>query len=272
MSCGRPEDLVLGLVRAAADELGAAIHDHLWGIDTPTVDHVGVIFLPKGEIGRGIRVGPALPVPVVHMFFESNHFDAVEGLSVAEQGEVGIGRGAARAAFGGEEFDDDGLPENSGVRGGGRTAGGPMPQGGQASNGGGEEESEESFGHGNSLKALDWGTERKLQEKSQKNGAGKADYLMRRRVRDGEQILTTRTEASRGSPVVLGIKSHDANAEWPRNTCRSAGPRADRREDRLAQGGLLELPGSALARRCQDQRIETQLKRGRAMPRSGSVA
>jgi len=48
-------------------------------------------------------------VPIIDVFFEGDDFDAVEGLFSAEFLEERIRRRATGAAFGSEEFEDDGL-------------------------------------------------------------------------------------------------------------------------------------------------------------------
>jgi len=101
--------LVLSFLGVAADELGAAVDDHLRGVDAAGGEEAGVLLLADGEVGRGEAVGPAVAVPVVDVLFESDDFDAVEGLIGAEFCEEGIGGRATGAAFGGEEFEDEGL-------------------------------------------------------------------------------------------------------------------------------------------------------------------
>jgi hypothetical protein len=81
---GYGTDLVENLGRTAAHELGVAVDDHLRGVHTAIGDSRGVVFLAPGEIGGGERVGPAEMVPVVHVLFESEDFDAVKGLLFAE--------------------------------------------------------------------------------------------------------------------------------------------------------------------------------------------
>lgn len=112
---GGPADLITGFVSAIANELSGAIDDHLRGIDAAIGESDGVLFLAVREIGGRKGVRPAESVPVVDMLFESENFDAIEGLIFAQFFEDGIGRRATGAAFGGEEFDDDRLLEGSGV-------------------------------------------------------------------------------------------------------------------------------------------------------------
>ena len=110
---GSPADLLAGFLSTAADELGAAVDDHLWGVDATMGDDVGVVLLAKREIGGRERVGPAEVIPVVDMLFESDDFDAVEGLVLAKFFEQRISGRTTGAALGSEKFDDDGLLRGS---------------------------------------------------------------------------------------------------------------------------------------------------------------
>jgi hypothetical protein len=103
-------DLLASIARIAADELSTAVDDHLRSIDAAVGESGGVVLLATGEIGRGEGVGPAEVVPVVDVFFESDDFGAINGLVFRQFFEEGIGGRATRAPFGGEEFDDNGLP------------------------------------------------------------------------------------------------------------------------------------------------------------------
>ena len=130
MACGGPADLVVRFLRTAANELGAAVNDHLWSVNAAAVNDSCVIFLAVREIGRGERVAPALAVPVINVFFEGDHFDTVEGLGAAKTREIGIGGRATGAAFGGEELDDNRLTGGSGIGGGPGRMAGPIGEGG----------------------------------------------------------------------------------------------------------------------------------------------
>jgi hypothetical protein len=67
------------------------------------------------EIGRGKGIGPAEVVPVIDVLFESKDFDAVDGLISAEFFEERIRRRTTGAAFGGKEFEDNGLLTGEGA-------------------------------------------------------------------------------------------------------------------------------------------------------------
>jgi len=101
-------DLFAGFVRSAADELNAAVDDHLGSVHAAVGESGGVGFLAASEVGRGERVAPAEVIPIVDVLFESDDFGAVDGLFLGQLFEERIGRRATGAAFGGEEFDEDG--------------------------------------------------------------------------------------------------------------------------------------------------------------------
>ena len=114
---GGPADLFAGFASAIADELGAAVDDHLRRVDAAVGKSDGILFLATREIGGGEGVGPAERIPVIDVLFERKNFDAVEGLIVGEFFEQGIGGRATGTAFGREKFDDHGLA-GGGVGGG----------------------------------------------------------------------------------------------------------------------------------------------------------
>ena len=101
-------DFFAGLVRSAADELNATVDDHLRSVDAAVREGGGVGFLAASEVGRGERIAPAEVIPIVNVLFESDDFGSVDGLLLGQLFEERIGRRATGAAFGGEEFDEDG--------------------------------------------------------------------------------------------------------------------------------------------------------------------
>jgi len=101
-------DLLASFVGSAADELNAAIDNHLRGVDAAVGESGGVVLLTACEVGRGERIVPAEMVPIVDMLFESDDFRAIEGLFFGQFLEQGIGRRATGTAFGSKQFDDDG--------------------------------------------------------------------------------------------------------------------------------------------------------------------
>ena len=134
---GGPADLVAGFASAIADELGAAVDDHLGRVDAAVGKRDGILFLTAGKISGGERVGPAERIPVIDMLFERKNFDAVKRLFVGEFFEQGIGGRATGAAFGSEKFDDDGLAGGGvgGRFGGGGGVRGPVEEDEQGSDG-----------------------------------------------------------------------------------------------------------------------------------------
>jgi hypothetical protein len=127
-------NLFASVTRIAADELSAAIDDHLRSVDTAVGESSGVVLLATGEIGRRERVGPAEVIPVIDVLFESDDFGAVDGLVFGQFFEKGIGGRATGTAFGGEEFDDDGLP-GSGIGELGMSGGVRRPAGREGNDG-----------------------------------------------------------------------------------------------------------------------------------------
>ena len=129
------------------DELSVSIDDHLGSVDAAVRNDGGVVFVAAGEIGRRERVTPTEMIPIIDVLFESDDLDAVEGLLLAELLEEGIGGRTTGAAFGGEEFDDDGL--FFGVSAGGGDGSPVDADGHDCGNGGEQGESEDGFGaHG----------------------------------------------------------------------------------------------------------------------------
>ena len=112
-------DQVYSFLGAPGDELRVTIDNHLGSVHAALRNDGGIVFLAAGEIGRREGVVPTETVPVIDVLFENEDLDAVEGLFVAELLEEGIGGRTTGAAFGGEEFDDDGLFFGIGVGGGG---------------------------------------------------------------------------------------------------------------------------------------------------------
>ena len=100
-------DLLARFVGSAADELNAAIDNHLRGVDAAVGQSGGVVLLAACEVGRGERIVPAEMVPIVDMLFESYDFRAIDGLLFGQFLEQRIGRRATRTAFGSKQFDDD---------------------------------------------------------------------------------------------------------------------------------------------------------------------
>jgi len=145
---GSPTDLVAGFMGAIADELGAAVDDHLRSVDSAIGQDNGVLLLAAREIDRREGVGPPESVPVIDMLFERENLDAFEGLFQSKFCEKGIRGRTTGAAFRGEQFDDDGLLGGvDGVWQGGRM-GGPTREEGQAGQGGNKkrEHAKESSG------------------------------------------------------------------------------------------------------------------------------
>ena len=148
LSGGRT-DLVENFLGATGDELSVSIDDHLRGVDAAVRNDRGVVLLAAREVGRRERVVPTEVIPVIDVFFESDDLNAVEGLFVAELLEEGIGGRTTGAAFGSEEFDDDGPLFGIRVGGGGGSGSPADGKGHDRGNGGEQSESEDGFGaHG----------------------------------------------------------------------------------------------------------------------------
>jgi hypothetical protein len=138
-----PTNMIVGVLGAAADELYAAVNYHLGSVNTAVLNSFRVLLLAFGKLRRREAIGPTQVVPIIDMFFESKDFDAVERLNVAEFFQKGVGSRATGAAFGSEEFDDDGLLGWGRVlRGGGGVSGIVDGDGNDRENGGQERESE----------------------------------------------------------------------------------------------------------------------------------
>ena len=119
---GRLGDGSMGLARIVADELVAAIDDHLRGVDAVEAEARGVEVLAVGELVGGEAVMPAELVPVIDVLAEDDDVGGGDGLFVVEAGEEGVRGGTTGAALGGEELDEDrgaGLAGDLGVSGGG---------------------------------------------------------------------------------------------------------------------------------------------------------
>lgn len=77
-----PANLITSFRRITADELRAAVDDHLWSIDAAFGEDCGVVLLAAGEGGGGERIAPAKVVPIVDVLFEGKDLSAVDGLLV----------------------------------------------------------------------------------------------------------------------------------------------------------------------------------------------
>ena len=73
-------DFFASFVRAAADELNAAIDNHLRSVNAAVGEGGCVGFLAAGEVGRGERIAPAEVIPIIDVLFESDDLCAVDGL------------------------------------------------------------------------------------------------------------------------------------------------------------------------------------------------
>jgi len=62
----------------------------------------GVLLLAEGPIGGGIGINPAIVIPIVDVFFESDDFGACNRLEGCELAEKDVGWRAGRATFGSE--------------------------------------------------------------------------------------------------------------------------------------------------------------------------
>ena len=112
---GGPADLLESFVCTIADELRDPVNNHLRSVDAAVGENVGVLLLTTREIGRGKGIGPAEVVPVIDVLFESEDFDAVDGLIGPEFFEERIRRRTTGAALGGKEFEDNGLLTGEGT-------------------------------------------------------------------------------------------------------------------------------------------------------------
>ena len=108
----------------------------------------GVLLLAARKIDRGERVRPAEGVPVIDVLFEGKDFDPVEGLIFRSFLSRGIGGRTTGAAFGSEEFDNNGLPGRRGGEGRGGEMHGPVGNEKEASHNGGKQSREEHEGSG----------------------------------------------------------------------------------------------------------------------------
>ena len=191
-----PADLVAGFVSAVADELGAAVDNHLGSVDAAVREGVGVLLLAAGEIGGGERIGPAEAVPVIDVLFESQDFDAIEGLFLAEFIEQGIRGRATGAALRCEEFKDDGLLIG-GVRGGGGMRRPANRDGDHRENGGGKRERDEELGaHGVLLTSIGGGKGGKVTEEEDEAKEVRGEERDRGRVHRGEKADHSPTAGS----------------------------------------------------------------------------
>lgn len=106
-------------VGTAAFQLDVAVQYHLRGVRGLEAEGANVAVLAIGELGRGIDVFPAVLIPVVDVFAQDNEFSAVDGLGLVHAADEFVNGRAAGAAFGGEEFEEDG-DAGGGVVGRGR--------------------------------------------------------------------------------------------------------------------------------------------------------
>lgn len=95
---GLPEAVFIG-----AYHFGPAVDDDLGGIDAVEHEDVPILFLALGKAGLAEGVFPAHAVPVIYV--KTKDIDA-GGVGLWEGGYQVVGRRAAGAAFGREEFDE----------------------------------------------------------------------------------------------------------------------------------------------------------------------
>jgi len=93
--------------RVAADQLRAAVDDHLRRVDAVEIEMRPVGLLPVGERGRGKSILPSKLIPVVDMLAERDHLRAGDRLIGDEPRQDRVRRRAVGAAFGGEQLDQD---------------------------------------------------------------------------------------------------------------------------------------------------------------------
>jgi hypothetical protein len=98
----------LGVARVGSDKLGLAVDNHLGSEGRFAFEMGDVLLLAEGPVRRGIGIDPAIVIPVVDVFLKADDVGAGDRLEGFEFAEKGVGRGAGGAAFGGEEFDENG--------------------------------------------------------------------------------------------------------------------------------------------------------------------
>lgn len=96
-----------GVGPVAADQLLAAVDDHLRGVDTGLAEPGRVTFLAVTELGGREGVNPAQPVPVIDMFAQNEYFCIGDLVRLVDLHQQFVGGGAARTALRREEFHQD---------------------------------------------------------------------------------------------------------------------------------------------------------------------
>ncbi len=99
-----------GACGVVADELGAAVDDHLRGINRAEVEARSVAALALGVVRRGEAVLPSQFIPVINVFAESDDLGAGDGLAQIKIDQQSVGGRATGAALGGKQFDQNGNP------------------------------------------------------------------------------------------------------------------------------------------------------------------
>ena len=99
-----------GACGVVADELGAAVDDHLRGVHRAEVEACSVAALTLGVVRGGEAVFPSQFVPVIDMFTESDDLGAGDGLAQIELHQKSVGGRATGAALGSKQFHQDGDP------------------------------------------------------------------------------------------------------------------------------------------------------------------
>ncbi len=85
-----------------------AVDDHLWRVRGLEIHRVDVAVLALGELRGGIFVFPAVMVPVVDVLAQNDQLSASDGLAFVHVADELVDGRTAGAAFGGEEFEQDG--------------------------------------------------------------------------------------------------------------------------------------------------------------------
>ena len=82
-----------------------SIDDHLRRIDAAQSETAGVGVLAIAEKARGVGIGPANVVPVIHVLAEYDQLRPSDGLRTIKLLQQRVGRRATRATFGGKKLN-----------------------------------------------------------------------------------------------------------------------------------------------------------------------
>jgi hypothetical protein len=91
--------------RIVANELGASIDDHLRRVDAAQSKAAGVGVLAIAEKARGVGIGPANVVPVIHVLAQYDQLRPSDGLRTLKLLQQRVGLRANLATFRGKKLN-----------------------------------------------------------------------------------------------------------------------------------------------------------------------